>query len=90
MDVKPFIELSAHKLIWGYEDPIYTLARSYFAISSSFFMTEKFGLLAPKNGTSSDVYTVNTGENDITKLGIIERENGKTKLGHWSTDDCNR
>lgn len=45
--------------------------------------------LLQRNGTSEDVITVNTGKNDINKIGQIDNYNGQTKLTHWSTETCN-
>lgn len=49
-----------------------------------------FYFILQKNGTSEDIVTINTGENDTNMIGIIERINGKSKLDIWGTDECNR
>jgi hypothetical protein len=34
--------------------------------------------------------TVNTGKQDINKLGVVMRFNGEERLPHWSGEECNR
>lgn len=43
-----------------------------------------------RNGTSQDVTTIFTGEDDIRKLSLMDRFNGEEKMNYWSTDECNR
>lgn len=49
-----------------------------------------FIIFKQKNGTAADNVTVFTGEEDITKFGLINRFNGKAQMSHWKTDFCNR
>lgn len=37
-----------------------------------------------------DVYTVNTGAHDITKLGQVEKYNGNTHYDFWGSESCNK
>lgn len=43
-----------------------------------------------RNGTSREQFTINTGVNDLTKLGLIDNFNGAPQMNFWSTDECNR
>lgn len=45
MDIRPFLDLNAHKYIFGYDDKIYSLARPFLAFEGK-YLSEKFGLLA--------------------------------------------
>lgn len=47
------------------------------------------GLLVWKQGIQPDVFTLNTGAHDITKLGQIEKFNGETHYDMWGSDSCN-
>lgn len=43
-----------------------------------------------RNGTSRDVMTIYSGEDDIRKLALMDNFNGSPKLNFWATDECNR
>ena len=53
------------------------------------FYTDTVGFLAGKNATDDGVYTVFTGESDITRLGSIDRYNGSKSLTFWTTPYAN-
>lgn len=89
LKIKPFVQVSVGQLLWGYEDPLLKLAKDVVPKEQK-LPYEEFGLLYGKNGTSADRVTVNTGVNDITQYGLIDKYNGKSHLPHWLTDDCNR
>lgn len=42
-----------------------------------------------KNNTDDGVYTVFTGEKDMSKLGVIDKYNGTSMLKFWTTDSAN-
>ncbi|XP_012263939.2 scavenger receptor class B member 1 [Athalia rosae] len=87
LKIKPFVEVSVGQLLWGYEDPLLKLAKDVVPKEQK-LPYDQFGLMYRKNGTAPDLYTVWTGQNDITKYGMIEKWNGKKGLGHWSTPHC--
>jgi len=89
LNAKPFLNLPAHRFIWGYDDSLYNLAKGVLSFHKK-LPFERFGILAARNGTSEDVVTINTGLTDFNKLGQIDQFNGENNLQHWSTDDCNR
>lgn len=89
LNAKPFLNLPAHRFIWGYDDSLYALAKGVMSYHKK-MPFERFGILAGRNGTSSDVITVNTGAKDLSKLGQFESFNGESGIDHWSTDECNR
>ena len=43
-----------------------------------------------RKGTSPDVITIHTGEDDIKNLSIIDQFNGQHSLNMWSSDECNQ
>lgn len=87
LKIKPFVEVSVGQLLWGYEDPLLKLAKDVVPKEQK-LPYDQFGLLYGKNGTSSDNYTIFTGQSDITKYGMLEKWNGKGNLGHWKTPEC--
>ena len=85
--IKPFVEVSIGQLLWGYEDPLFKLAKDVVPKEQK-LPYDQFGLLYGKNGTMPDWFTVHTGQQDISKYGIMDKWNGKSKLGHWTTPEC--
>ncbi|XP_076754622.1 epithelial membrane protein [Xylocopa sonorina] len=90
MDVlllKPFVEVSVGQLLWGYEDPLLKLAKNVVPKDQK-LPFDQFGLLYGKNATMPDWFTIFTGQGDIGKYGILEKWNGKSSLGHWTSPEC--
>lgn len=85
----PFTRLPVHKFLWGYDDPILTLARPYLQLRGE-IPYDRFGILVPKNGTVIDRITVYTGEQDVNQIGQVEMVNGFRSMDHWNTEECNR
>ncbi|XP_041971211.1 scavenger receptor class B member 1-like [Aricia agestis] len=83
-----FLQLPVERFLWGYEDSIYDTAKTFLSINGQ-LKYKNFGLLVAKNGTSSDVFTINTGAADKDKMNILERFNGVTSLDMWGTAECN-
>lgn len=52
--------------------------------------TKCYDLPKQRNGTSVETFTVNSGVNDLRKLGVIDNFNGKPTMDFWGTDECNR
>lgn len=89
LKIKPFVEVSVGQLLWGYEDPLLKLAKDVVPKEQK-LPYEEFGLMYGKNGTSKDIMSVFTGEDDITKNGLVDTYNGLNHLTHWKTEECNR
>lgn len=87
LKIKPFVEVSIGQLLWGYEDPLLKLAKDVVPKEQK-LPYDQFGLFYGKNGTHPDIYTIFTGVNDISKYGMMNRWNGKDRLGHWTTPIC--
>ncbi|XP_025075063.1 scavenger receptor class B member 1 [Pogonomyrmex barbatus] len=87
LKIKPFVEVSVGQLLWGYEDPLLKLAKDVVPKEQK-LPYDQFGLLYGKNATGTDLYTIFTGINDITKFGLMDRWNGKDGLGFWTTQEC--
>jgi len=75
-----FINVTARELLFeGYTDALLTMG-SFFAQDTGIPM-DKFGWFYERNGTtwSDGVVTMNTGQNDISKLGDIELWKGERR-----------
>uniref|UniRef100_A0A8D8KL16 Lysosome membrane protein 2 n=2 Tax=Culex pipiens TaxID=7175 RepID=A0A8D8KL16_CULPI len=85
---KPFKVLPVDSFLWGYEDELLSLAQKFsFNPEVSF---SKFGILMTRNGTSTETFTIYSGENDLKQLAVIKEMDGKSKMEMWTTDECNR
>lgn len=81
-----FIPLTVNQFVWGYEDELLKLGRRFFP---DWFYTDILGIYAGKNNTDDGTYSVFTGVDDISQLGIIDTYNGTRRLPFWSTDAAN-
>uniref|UniRef100_A0A672ZB95 Platelet glycoprotein 4 n=1 Tax=Sphaeramia orbicularis TaxID=375764 RepID=A0A672ZB95_9TELE len=68
-----FHSRTVKELLWGYPDPM---------------LNGNVGLFYPYNGTSDGPYNVFTGEDDISKVGIIDRWRGERSLSFWDDKYC--
>eukprot|EP00095_Tigriopus_kingsejongensis_P008744 maker-scaffold92_size382268-snap-gene-1.19 protein:Tk08744 transcript:maker-scaffold92_size382268-snap-gene-1.19-mRNA-1 annotation:"scavenger receptor class b member 1" len=87
LDYKPWLNKTVEELVWGYDEPLFELARMTLPNPPTF---DKFGLFFDKN-TSGPLakYTMFTGERDPYKLSKISSFNGKAHLDFWKEDKCN-
>ncbi|XP_023121631.1 platelet glycoprotein 4 [Amphiprion ocellaris] len=69
-----FQRRTVKEMLWGYPDPI---------------LKETLGLFSPYNGTYDGYYNVFNGKDDISKVSIIDRWRGETKLTFWDDEYCN-
>lgn len=69
-----FHRRTVRELLWGYRDPL---------------LKGTVGLFAPYNGTFDGIYTVFSGKDDISKVGIIESWRGMGDLTFWDDKYCN-
>ncbi|XP_030197998.1 platelet glycoprotein 4 [Gadus morhua] len=68
-----FQRRSVREILWGYQDPI---------------LKDILGVFYPYNGTFDGYYTVNTGQDDISRVAMIERWQGESKLSFWNDTYC--
>ncbi|XP_039752187.1 scavenger receptor class B member 1-like [Pararge aegeria] len=83
-----FLKLPVQRFLWGYDDNIINVAKPYLSLKGQLNF-DNFGLLVTKNGTSSDIFTINTGERDINRMNILEKFKGETTLPFWGSPECN-
>lgn len=86
---KPFISLTADELVFGYDDTLVSLAHRFYPRNKR--PMNKMGLLNGRNGTLTEVSTINTGlgENGMHKFGYLDRLNGLDRLPFWNENPCN-
>ncbi|VUZ44068.1 unnamed protein product [Hymenolepis diminuta] len=87
--IKPklFVKTSVTKFLWGYVDPITYVCNAF---DSKKCPTPKVGLMLGKNGTDVGPFVIDTGVNDVTKLGNILTFQGKDTVDVWSSDKANQ
>ncbi|XP_003972763.2 platelet glycoprotein 4 [Takifugu rubripes] len=68
-----FQHRTVKELLWGYRDP-------------TFFI--ETGLFVSYNGSTDGIYTVFTGKDDISKVGLIDSWREKKKLDFWEDQYC--
>ena len=88
LNYKPWVTKSVSELIWGYDEPLFDLARMTLPNPPTY---TKFGLFHGKNDTdvALPTYTMYTGEGNPYNLSKISLFNGKSHLNFWKTDECN-
>jgi hypothetical protein len=88
LDYNPWVTKSPKELIWGYDEPLFDLAK----LVTTPPPFEKFGLFMTKQseGEHLGLYTMYTGEGNPYNLSNIAFYNGQKQLNFWKTDECNR
>ncbi|XP_049883784.1 scavenger receptor class B member 1 [Pectinophora gossypiella] len=84
---KPFVEVTAEELVFGYNDPLVTLAHYFYPKGKR--PNSQMGLLLARNGTLDEVSTIYTGQNSMDRFGYIDKINGLDHLPHWKDRPCN-
>ncbi|CAB3233520.1 unnamed protein product [Arctia plantaginis] len=84
---KPFVHVTAEELVFGYNDPLVTLAHYFYPKGKR--PNSQMGLLLARNGTLDEVSTMYTGQSHMDKFGYMDRINGLDHLPHWDDKPCN-
>ncbi|XP_047513560.1 scavenger receptor class B member 1 [Pieris napi] len=82
---KPFVHVTAEELVFGYNDPLVTLAHYFYPKGKR--PNSQMGLLLARNGTLSEVSTIYAGQ-DMKKFGYLDKINGLDHLPHWKEKPC--
>ncbi|XP_067646552.1 scavenger receptor class B member 1 isoform X1 [Eurosta solidaginis] len=85
---KPFINVTADQLVFGYDDALVSLAHRFYP--KHMRPMERMGLLLGRNGTLTEISTIKTGLQGMEEFGYIDRLNGLDHLPHWKSPPCNR
>ncbi|XP_062038033.1 scavenger receptor class B member 1 isoform X2 [Lepus europaeus] len=84
---RAFMNRTVGEIMWGYEDPLMNLINKYFP--GVFPFKDKFGLFAEMNDSDSGVFTVFTGVKDFSRIHLVDKWNGLSKVNFWHSDQCN-
>lgn len=82
----PFKHVTPQQLVFGYDDPLTSLANTYYPKGKR--PPKKMGLFLMRNGTLDEVSTINTGHNGMENFGLLDRINGMEELPFWK-GSCN-
>ncbi|XP_041971164.1 scavenger receptor class B member 1 [Aricia agestis] len=83
---KPFVQITAEELVFGYDDPLVNLA--HYVYPKGKRPNSQMGLLLARNGTLDEVSTIYAGER-LDRFGYLDRVNGMDHLPHWKDSPCN-
>ncbi|KAF6278449.1 scavenger receptor class B member 1 [Rhinolophus ferrumequinum] len=84
---RAFMNRTVADIMWGYEDPLVNVINKYFP--SMFPVKGKFGLFAGLNNSDSGLFTVFTGVKDFSRVHLVDKWNGLSKVNFWHSDQCN-
>ncbi|KAG7208444.1 hypothetical protein KM043_014671 [Ampulex compressa] len=87
MHMRPFVPITAQELVFGYDDPLVSIAHRFFPKTRR--PMSRMGLLLGRNGTLSEVSTIFTGHTNMNEFGLINRLNGLDHLPYWPRAPCN-
>ncbi|XP_058897049.1 scavenger receptor class B member 1 isoform X2 [Kogia breviceps] len=84
---RAFMNRTVSEIMWGYEDPLLHLINKYFP--NMFPFKGKFGLFAELNNSDSGLFTVFTGVKNFSRIHLVDKWNGISKVNFWHSDQCN-
>ncbi|XP_063632605.1 scavenger receptor class B member 1 isoform X2 [Cydia splendana] len=84
---EPFVKVTAEQLVFGYDDPLVTLAHYFYPKGKR--PNSQMGLLLARNGTLDEVSTIYTGQKSMSRFGYLDKINGLDHLPHWKESPCN-
>ncbi|XP_015985339.2 scavenger receptor class B member 1 isoform X1 [Rousettus aegyptiacus] len=84
---RAFMNRTVGEIMWGYEDPFIQLINKYFP--DMFPFKGKFGLFAELNNSDSGLFTVYTGIKNFSRIHLVDKWNGISKVNYWHSDQCN-
>ncbi|XDC63861.1 hypothetical protein R6Z07M_015043 [Ovis aries] len=84
---RAFMNRTVGEIMWGYDDPLIHLINQYFPNLLPF--KGKFGLFAELNNSDSGLFTVFTGVKDFSRIHLVDKWNGVSKVNFWHSDQCN-
>ncbi|XP_051017391.1 scavenger receptor class B member 1 isoform X2 [Acomys russatus] len=87
MGQRAFLNRTVGEILWGYEDPFINFLNKYFP--GMLPIKGKFGLFAEMNDTNSEVFTVFTGVQNFSRIHLVDKWNGLSKINYWHSEQCN-
>ena len=83
-----FIEKSVKDIIWGYDDKLTAMGRSFMPAGA--LKSDQFGLLVGKNYSVDGRMRVHTGASDLTMVGQIKSFNEQETYNVWPDKKCDQ
>ncbi|XP_008837471.1 scavenger receptor class B member 1 isoform X2 [Nannospalax galili] len=87
MGERAFMNRTVGEILWGYDDPLVNFLNKYFP--NMFPIKGKFGLFVGMNNSDSGIFTVFTGVKNFSKIHLVDKWNGLSKIDYWHSDQCN-
>lgn len=84
---RAFMNRTVGEILWGYEDPLVHIINKY--LPDMFPVKGKFGLFSGMNNSNSGVFTVFTGIKNFSRIHLVDKWNGLSKVNYWHSDQCN-
>lgn len=84
---RAFMNRTVGEIMWGYEDPLLNLISKYFP--EMLPIKGKFGLFSELNDSDSGLFTVFTGVKNFSRIHLVDKWNGLSKINYWHSDQCN-
>ncbi|KAM8818185.1 scavenger receptor class B member 1 isoform 2-T3 [Rhynchonycteris naso] len=84
---RAFMNRTVGEIMWGYNDPLVNIVNSFFP--DAFPSKGKFGLFAELNNSNSGLFTVFTGIKNFSRIHLVDKWNGLSKVNFWHSDQCN-
>ncbi|XP_037016778.2 scavenger receptor class B member 1 isoform X1 [Artibeus jamaicensis] len=84
---RAFMNRTVGEIMWGYDDPLVNLINNY--LPGMLPLKGKFGLFAELNNSDSGLFTVFTGIKDFSRIHLVDKWNGVSKVNFWHSDQCN-
>ncbi|KAK7802338.1 hypothetical protein U0070_025290 [Myodes glareolus] len=87
MGQRAFMNRTVGEVLWGYDDPLLNFINKYFP--DMFPVKGKFGLFVGMNNSDSGVFTVFTGVQNFSRIHLVDKWNGLSKINYWHSEQCN-
>ncbi|XP_023576256.1 scavenger receptor class B member 1 isoform X2 [Octodon degus] len=87
MGQRAFMNRTVGEIMWGYDDPLLDFLNKYLPGTLPF--KGKFGLFAGLNNSDSGLFTVFTGVKNLSRIHLVDKWNGLSKVNYWHSEQCN-
>ncbi|KAM9455362.1 scavenger receptor class B member 1 isoform 2-T2 [Clarias gariepinus] len=83
----PFVTKTVGEILWGYDSKLLDFLNNMFPSMMPF--KGKFGLFVEFNNSNTGMFTVFTGQDDISIVHKVDSWNGLKKVDYWKSEQCN-
>ncbi|KAM9306203.1 scavenger receptor class B member 1-like [Pholidichthys leucotaenia] len=83
----PFLTKTVGELMWGYDSALVNILKKY--LPSLLPSSGNLGFFADFNNSNTGLFTIFTGQDDITKVHEVVSWNSMTELPYWRTHQSN-